>query len=98
MQIGYSAAMRQTETRVCWVDALPVTLQQFLKLADIVSSGGEAKWRIGEGEVRVNGAVELRRSRKLQAGDQVAVDGIAHVLRVSIGAAPEGVEDEPLDD
>ena len=50
-----------------------IRLGQFLKLAGVVSTGGEAKARIQAGEVRVNGEVELRRGAQLHAGDQVAI-------------------------
>ena len=49
----------------------PITLAQFLKIRCLVGSGGEAKIRIQEGEVVVNGEVETRRGRKLSAGDVV---------------------------
>jgi ribosome-associated protein len=52
-----------------------VRLGQFLKLMDAVESGGEAKMRIADGDVRVNGDVEVRRGRQLQAGDVVTIDG-----------------------
>lgn len=52
-----------------------IRLGQFLKLACAVSTGGEAKARIQSGEVRVNGAVELRRGAQLKSGDRVEIDG-----------------------
>ena len=52
-----------------------ITLQQFLKLKDIVSSGGEAKFFIAENEILVNGETEKRRGRKLYPGDTVSVNG-----------------------
>jgi ribosome-associated protein len=52
-----------------------IKLDQFLKLARIVQSGGEAKHLILSGAVRVNGQVETRRGRKLRHGDVVVVDG-----------------------
>ncbi|MCU0871157.1 MAG: RNA-binding S4 domain-containing protein [Pirellulaceae bacterium] len=51
-------------------------LDQFLKLRGIADTGGQAKLLIQGGEVRVNGALETRRRRKLVAGDVVEVDGI----------------------
>ena len=48
-----------------------IKLDQFLKLAQLVQSGGEAKLLIQDGQVRVNGKVETRRGRKLRAGDVV---------------------------
>lgn len=52
-----------------------IKLDQFLKLAQLVQSGGEAKHLIQSGEVLVNGEVETRRGRKLYAGDVVQVAG-----------------------
>ena len=49
------------------------TLGQALKAASLVGSGGEAKVLIQAGEVFVNGEVETRRGRKLEAGDVVEV-------------------------
>ncbi|MBL8815304.1 MAG: RNA-binding S4 domain-containing protein [Planctomyces sp.] len=53
----------------------PLCLDQFLKLAGIVGSGGQAKMLIQGGEVLVNGAVETRRRRKLSQGDTVEFNG-----------------------
>lgn len=50
-----------------------IDLDQFLKLSGVCSSGGEAKYFIGEGLVTVNGAPESRRRRTLQIGDTVTV-------------------------
>jgi ribosome-associated protein len=52
-----------------------IRLGQFLKLAGVVETGGEAKLRIQEGEARVNGQVETRRGRQLVAGDLVEFAG-----------------------
>ena len=52
----------------------PIRLDQFLKVSQLVGSGGEAKMLIGDGLVKVNGQVELRRGRKLQQGDKVQVE------------------------
>jgi ribosome-associated protein len=52
-----------------------IRLGQFLKLAGVVETGGEAKLRIQEGEARVNGEVETRRGRQLVPGDLVEFAG-----------------------
>ncbi|MGC1276469.1 MAG: RNA-binding S4 domain-containing protein [Planctomycetaceae bacterium] len=58
-----------------------IRLDQFLKLASCVSTGGEAKQLIQSGEVTVNGAVETRRRRKLVPGDRIVCRGEEiHVL------------------
>jgi ribosome-associated protein len=50
-----------------------ITLDALLKASGLAGSGGAAKLVIAEGGVRVNGEVELRRGRKLRAGDEVAL-------------------------
>ncbi|MEI2713746.1 MAG: RNA-binding S4 domain-containing protein [Nocardioides sp.] len=50
-----------------------IRLGQFLKLADLVDSGSDAKALIASGRVRVNDEVETRRGRQLAAGDVVRV-------------------------
>lgn len=52
-----------------------VKLQDLLKLANLVSSGGEAKERIQDGEVSVNGAICTQRGKKLRPGDVARIDG-----------------------
>lgn len=51
----------------------PIKLDQFLKLQNLAGSGGEAKLLIQDGQVQVNGEIELRRGRKLAAGDRVTL-------------------------
>ncbi len=48
-----------------------IKLDQLLKLAGWVGSGGQAKELIAAGEIKVNGDVETRRGKKLTTGDQV---------------------------
>ncbi len=50
-----------------------IKLGQFLKLADLVESGSEAKQLLAGGVVRVNGEIETRRGRQLVKGDLVSV-------------------------
>ena len=50
-------------------------LDQFLKWQGWVATGGEAKLRIRDGQVQVNGQVEYRRGRQLAAGDQIDLEG-----------------------
>ena len=67
------------------IDTAFIKLDSFLKMTGAVGTGGEAKIRITEGEVLVNGEVELRRGRKLYPGDQVAL-GDEHFVVESAGA------------
>ena len=49
----------------------PVELYKILKFEGMVSSGGEAKMVIAEGQVLVNGEAETRKRKKMMSGDTV---------------------------
>ena len=51
-----------------------IKLQDLLKLADAVSTGGEAKIVVQEGDVLVNGEVCTQRGKKIRPGDTVTFD------------------------
>ena len=68
---------------------LPITteyikLQDLMKLADLVSTGGEAKLRILNEEVTVNGEVCTMRGKKCRAGDVIELDG--QTVQIAEGA------------
>ena len=52
-----------------------IKLGQALKATGLVESGIDAKMVILDGQVKVNGTVELQRGKKLHAGDVVEYDG-----------------------
>ena len=52
-----------------------IKLQDLLKLANLVGTGGEAKIVIQNGDVSVNGEVCTMRGKKIRPGDTVAFDG-----------------------
>ena len=60
-----------------------VELNQLLKLAGLCDSGGAGKALVADGEVRVDGVLELRKTCKIRAGQTVELDG--HVVRVMAG-------------
>lgn len=60
-----------------------IKLDQFLKVAQVAASGGEAKMIIREGIVNVNGEMELRRGRKLYDKDIVTVDDMSFVVELT---------------
>jgi ribosome-associated protein len=62
-----------------------IRLGQFLKLANLIESGSDAKPLLADGRVSVNGEVETRRGRQLVAGDVVSLAGQS--ARVSSGDA-----------
>jgi len=57
-----------------------IKLDAFLKFAALCYTGGEAKQRILDGEVSVNGEVCLQRGKKLRAGDVVTLDGHSYKI------------------
>ena len=52
-----------------------IKLQDLLKLANLVGTGGEAKIVIQEGKTFVNGEVCAMRGKKIRPGDTVAFAG-----------------------
>jgi ribosome-associated protein len=50
-----------------------IQLMDIIKLLDWVDTGGEAKVRIDNQEVKVNGAIETQRRKKIRRGDIVMV-------------------------
>ncbi len=60
----------------------PVELYKILKFEGLVSTGGEAKLLIGDGQVTVNGEVETRRRKKMVDGDVIEFRGERLQLRL----------------
>ncbi|EFM22749.1 RNA-binding S4 domain-containing protein [Selenomonas sp. oral taxon 149] len=52
-----------------------IQLDQFLKLAGAVASGGEVKSLLAEGMILRNDVPETARRRKLVPGDVITIDG-----------------------
>ena len=55
--------------RVVEIEEEPIDLYKILKFENMVQSGGEAKFVIAEGLVRVNGEIETRKRKKIFSGD-----------------------------
>ncbi|APT91642.1 RNA-binding protein S4 [Corynebacterium phocae] len=66
-----------------------IKLGQFLKLASLVATGGEAKEMIAAGVVTVNGETVTARGQAVKVGDKVCVQGTCAQV---IGAA-DGEDD-----
>ncbi len=64
-----------TQKERIMVKELPIRLGQFLKLANLVQDGFEAKLRIQNGDVLVNNIIETRRGRQLHHLDKITIDG-----------------------
>lgn len=52
-----------------------IKLDALLKFASLVSSGGEAKMLIQDGQILVNGEVCTMRGKKIRSGDKVSYSG-----------------------
>lgn len=57
-----------------------VTLGQFLKIADIISTGGEAKIFLSSNLILINGESDNRRGRKLYKGDNLEILGVKYLI------------------
>ena len=68
--------------RIVEINREPVELYKILKFEGLVSSGGEAKLLIGDGQVMVNGEVETRRRRKMLNADVIEFRGESLLLKL----------------
>jgi ribosome-associated protein len=87
--------VKKSNTRTITLDNRPINLTQVLKLGGCVQSGGEAKMVIANGQVTVNGQVELRKRCQMKAGDRVVIDGGPTIVLLA-GTHPEAAA--PNDD
>jgi len=60
-----------------------VELYKILKFEGLLSSGGEAKAAIDSGLVKVNGEVETRKRRQINAGDIIEIGGNKLQMRLA---------------
>lgn len=64
------------------VNVEPIELYKILKIENLVEGGGEAKIRIANGEVLLNGLIETRKRKKVYHGDEVEYMG--ELLKVHV--------------
>ena len=67
--------------KVIHIETEYIKLQDLLKFAAAVSTGGEAKILIQEGDVTVNGEVCTMRGKKIRPGDDVEAEGLHYGVR-----------------
>ncbi len=60
-----------------------ITLGQFLKFVNIVSSGGMVKAILQDTKIHVNDILEARRGKKLYPGDKIVIKGYGD-YRISV--------------
>nr|WP_208324389.1 RNA-binding S4 domain-containing protein [Orenia marismortui] len=65
------------------INTKTINLDQFLKWANLVSTGGEAKIVINAGKVKVNGEIENRRGRSLKADDIIEFNNKQYQITTS---------------
>jgi ribosome-associated protein len=75
-----------------------IRLGQYLKLLGLAATGGEAKFLIQDGHVRVNGEVETRRKRQLRDGDRVEVGEYVSVVSYEPDDDSDRSDDEAADE
>ena len=56
------------------IDTEFIKLDQFLKYAGVVQTGGEAKMMIQDGMIKFNGEVETRRGKKIRKDDIIEIE------------------------
>ena len=78
------------------LDHQPIELCKLLKIADLVSGGGEAKVVISEGYVYLNGEVEYQKRKKVYHNDVVEFNGELIQVVISENFA-EGTVNSALD-
>ena len=60
-----------------------IRLDALLKLAGLAQTGGQAKWMVLEGQVKVGGEICLQRGRKLYPGDRMETADRAVTVRAA---------------
>ena len=71
-----------------------IRLGQFLKLANLIEHGADAKAVVQQGLVSVNGEVETRRGRQLVVGDVVSLAGQSARVADGTGEPRDGASDD----
>ncbi len=61
----------------------PVELYKLLKFEGLVDSGGEAKLAVANGQVSLNGTVELQKRKKIVAGDVIEFAGTSMKVQLA---------------
>ncbi|WP_418627161.1 RNA-binding S4 domain-containing protein [Anaerosinus sp.] len=61
-----------------------IQLDQLLKLASIVESGGQVKYMIADELIKLNGNIVTERRRRIRPGDIVEVDGVGKLSVIKI--------------
>ncbi|MDO5522399.1 MAG: RNA-binding S4 domain-containing protein [bacterium] len=63
------------------IDTEFIKLEQLMKFASMVQTGGEAKMLINQELVLVNGEICTQRGKKIRSGDEVEFDGETYKVK-----------------
>jgi len=90
--VNFSSELNNTMTEnylEIQLDQQPIEICKLLKIANLVTGGGEAKVVISEGYVSLNGEVEYKKRKKVYHNDIVEFNG--EILQIIVN---ENLEDE----
>ena len=73
---------KDTQREIIEIKPPFIKLEQLLKFANIIETGGQAKLAIQDGIVSVNGEVCTMRGKKIVEGDRITVEGIDEEFEV----------------
>ena len=73
---------RKEKAEILSIQTEFIKLQDAMKLANVVMSGGEAKVLIQDGQVLVNGETCLMRGKKLRPGDTFSFENVSYRIQV----------------
>lgn len=62
--------------KTVYIDTEFITMSQFLKLTDLIQSGGQAKFFLKENNILVNNQKEDRRGKKLFTDDIIKIENV----------------------
>ena len=80
MAIKIKAKVKEKPVKEIFIDTEFIRLDNLLKFAGAVDTGGAAKYVIQDGQVLVNGEVCTMRGKKLRLGDTATVEGKSLVI------------------
>ncbi|CAM2799692.1 RNA-binding S4 domain-containing protein [Corynebacterium propinquum] len=80
------------------ISGASIKLGQFIKLASLVATGGEAKELIAAGAVTVNGAPVDKRGTALHPGDVVCIDDECVLVAAADDLADDLADDDYFDE
>ncbi len=67
--------------KIVKINTLYITLGQLLKMENLISSGGEAKYFLANNDVFVDGVLDNRRGRKLYADMVIKIANTEYVIK-----------------